>query len=185
MHRLPETVLLTLCLVQGAQAFDASRTLPAMGTVEVAFSPDGGGVQLIVDAIAAAREQILVQAYTFTSRDLARALVQAHHRKVDVQVIADAEQTVRMEHTVIGTLRKGGVGVWLDSLHSAAHNKVMLIDPGADDSVLITGSYNFTYAAERLNAENILLFRGNAALVRAYLENWKLHRAHASAFELH
>jgi phosphatidylserine/phosphatidylglycerophosphate/cardiolipin synthase-like enzyme len=90
-----------------------------------------------------------------------------------------------MEHTVIGTLRKGGVGVWLDSLHSAAHNKVMLIDPGADDSVLITGSYNFTYAAERLNAENVLLFRGNAALVRAYLENWKLHRAHASAFELH
>jgi phosphatidylserine/phosphatidylglycerophosphate/cardiolipin synthase-like enzyme len=42
--------------------------------------------------------------------------------------------------------------------------------------VVITGSFNFTLAAEESNAENLLLIRSKE-LAREYLENWKKHRA--------
>lgn len=53
-----------------------------------------------------------------------------------------------------------------------AHNKVMVID----SEPLITGSFNFTRAAEEKNAENLLIIR-DPALAARYVENW---RAHAS-----
>jgi phosphatidylserine/phosphatidylglycerophosphate/cardiolipin synthase-like enzyme len=40
-----------------------------------------------------------------------------------------------------------------DAAVSIAHNKVMVID----DNTVITGSFNFTAAAQRSNAENLLV----------------------------
>ncbi len=185
MRRVPNCVFACLCVATSALAFDAARELPATGSIQVAFSPNGGAAHLIIDAIDQAQSQILVQAYSFTSKDIARALVRAQLRGVAVQVIADAEQTTRTERQVLTLLRREGVAVALDAQHSAAHNKVMLIDASSRAPVLITGSYNFTVAAEHHNAENLLVIRGNLALTRAFAEEWQTHRAHASAFLLH
>ena len=46
----------------------------------VAFSPNGGGTRLVVRAINHARQQILVQAYSFSSRPIIRALEEAKAR---------------------------------------------------------------------------------------------------------
>jgi phosphatidylserine/phosphatidylglycerophosphate/cardiolipin synthase-like enzyme len=54
--------------------------------------------------------------------------------------------------------------------HAIAHNKVMVID----GLVVITGSFNFTTAAERQNAENLLIIRDPAVAGR-YAENWQTH----------
>jgi phosphatidylserine/phosphatidylglycerophosphate/cardiolipin synthase-like enzyme len=182
MRRLLKLVFVAACTVPNAHAFDAAREIPATGTIQYAFSPDGGAARLIVSAIDGARMQVLVQSYVFTHKDIARALIHARRRGVDIQVIADAEQASRVEQQVLSLLKREGVGVWLDAQHSAAHNKVVLVDAGAQEATLITGSYNFTFAAEQFNAENLLIFRGNAALTRAFFENWQTHRAHASAF---
>jgi phosphatidylserine/phosphatidylglycerophosphate/cardiolipin synthase-like enzyme len=53
------------------------------------------------------------------------------------------------------------VPVWIDAEHAAAHNKVMVIDNGTADAAVITGSFNFTQAAQHRNAENLLILRGN------------------------
>ncbi len=44
---------------------------------------------------------------------------------------------------------------------------------------VMTGSFNFTYAAQNRNAENALILRGNLPLCGAYPRNWNEHRAHS------
>jgi phosphatidylserine/phosphatidylglycerophosphate/cardiolipin synthase-like enzyme len=58
----------------------------------------------------------------------------------------------------------------------------MVIDAGNPESAVITGSFNFTYAAQFKNAENMVVFHGNPEITAAYLENWKRHLAHASRY---
>jgi phosphatidylserine/phosphatidylglycerophosphate/cardiolipin synthase-like enzyme len=55
----------------------------------------------------------------------------------------------------------------------------MVIDNGLPEVALITGSFNFTHAAQHRNAENLLVLRGNAALAEAYAANWRRHKIHA------
>jgi len=49
-----------------------------------------------------------------------------------------------------------------------------------DRAVVITGSFNFTKAAEEKNAENLLIIRSKE-LVKPYLQNWQRHREHSAA----
>jgi phospholipase D len=52
----------------------------------VCFTPGGHCTDLIVDAITGAKTSTLVQAYSFTSAPIAKALLDAHKRGVPVQV---------------------------------------------------------------------------------------------------
>ena len=67
--------------------------------------------------------------------------------------------------------------------YASAHNKVLLIDAESPGGVVITGSYNFTWSAQARNAENLLILRGNPALARQYLENWRRHRDDAEKYD--
>lgn len=111
--------------------------------VSVYFSPKGGGQQAIVDAIGQARESVYVQAYSFTSAPIAKALADAARRGVKVEVILDKSQRKETD-TGATFLRNEGIPVYLDAAHAIAHNKVMVIDGG----IVVTGSFNFTKAAE-------------------------------------
>lgn len=140
----------------------------------VDFSPAGQGAQLVTDAIDAAQSSILVQAYSFTDARILKALVRAHERGVQVQVILD-KSDAEPEHGHVPVAEKlyaAGIPVWIDGSVSIAHNKVMVID-GED---VITGSYNFTYAAQRDNAENVIYIRHAPALASAYAGNWRWRR---------
>ena len=59
------------------------------------------------------------------------------------------------------------------------HNKIIIVDGEDEAATLITGSFNFTHSAQAYNAENLLLLRGNPALVKAYRDNWQQHRMEA------
>jgi phosphatidylserine/phosphatidylglycerophosphate/cardiolipin synthase-like enzyme len=186
LHRIT-LLLVTVTLLSSAQAFEQPtssrhKTLPATGTIELAFAPEDDATGLIVHAIDEAKKQVLVQAFSFTSREIATALIHAHRRGIDVQLIADLGQTEKIERNRISEIAAGGVPVLIDSRHVAAHNKVMIIDAGTPNAALVTGSFNFTYGAQKNNAENLLVFRGNAQLVQAYAENWQRHRIHASPY---
>ena len=175
-------VLVPLALAQPASGYEASDIVPGTGTIEYAFTPGDDAAALIVKAIDGARFQIFVQAFSFTHLGIVAALIRAERRGVDVKVIADAEQIKLIDHNVIPHLVQGGVPVFTDEAHAAAHNKVMVIDATAKIPVLITGSFNFTHAAQFRNAENLLVFRGNHELTRAYLDNWERHLTHSTRF---
>jgi len=175
-------LLMLLVLAQPVPGFETSDIVPGIGTIEYAFTPGDDAARLIVRAIDGARFQILVQAFSFTHAEIAGALIRAERRGLDVKVIADAEQIDLIDHNVIPQLVEAGIPVFTDAEHAAAHNKVMVIDAGTKAPALITGSFNFTHAAQFRNAENVLVFRGNHELTRAYLDNWMRHLKHSTRF---
>lgn len=165
---------------QVAQAVAAAKlppAFPAQGSVQIAFSPWDNAEGMVAGAIRQARTQILVQAFSFTSRALAHALIAAKNRGVDVLVLADREQTFSSEASRIPELAQAGIAVMLEVRYQSAHNKVMVIDADSEDAAVITGSYNWTYAAQFKNAENVLILRHNPDIANAYAANWRRHYA--------
>jgi len=144
---------------------------------QVYFSPKGGAADAIVAELGKATNSILVQAYSFTSAPIAKALVDAHKRGVKITVILDKSQKTA-KYSSADFIAHAGITTLIDAKHAIAHNKVMVID----GLVLITGSFNFTKAAEEQNAENLLIVR-NKELAAAYIENWKLHETHSEVYQ--
>lgn len=168
-----------------ATAFDGARstkTFAATGTVQVAFPPDEDANSLIVSALREARKSVRVQAFSFTSNEIAFALIEAKRRGVDVQLIADAEQMRKLENNKLGLIYRSGVHIWLDQQHQSAHNKIIVIDVAESNPTVVTGSMNFTYSGQFKNAENLLILRGNKPLAEAYSANWQRHFNHATPY---
>lgn len=115
-------------------------------------------------------------AYSFTSDRIAKAVVDAHKRGLSVDVILDRAQNTK-GYSSADFLLHAGVATRLDSTHAIAHNKVMVID----DKIVITGSFNFTTAAETKNAENLLVI-SSPKLAAAYLENYDKLRKVSTAY---
>lgn len=164
---------------QGQAPREPPPLFAAQGTVQVAFTPRDNAEAMIVGCIREAKQQILVQAFSFTSRALANALIAAKRGGVEVRVMADREQTFGGEASRIPELVRAGISVALEVRYQSAHNKVMVIDAGSADAAVITGSYNWTYAAQYKNAENVLILRHNPDIANAYAANWRRHFADA------
>lgn len=142
---------------------------------EVHFSPNGGAARAILQRISSAQRTILVHAYLLHSTRLAGALVRAHQRGVQVHIILDANaQRHDPPVKAVALLVGAGVAVSLDDEHEWAHDKVMIVDR----AIVITGSYNWTLAAENNNGENLLVVEDHR-LAEVYAENWQHHADHS------
>jgi phosphatidylserine/phosphatidylglycerophosphate/cardiolipin synthase-like enzyme len=148
--------------------------------VTVAFTPGDDVARLIIDRIGLARRSLHVQAYLLTDRSIANALLAARRRGVEVEVIGDANQRGTGGHPHLKALDRAGVRVWLDGAHAAAHDKVIIIDAALPAATVITGSYNFTRAAQQSNAENVVVLSGNRAITDRFLANFEKHRAEST-----
>jgi phosphatidylserine/phosphatidylglycerophosphate/cardiolipin synthase-like enzyme len=145
--------------------------------VQVYFSPDGGCTDAIVREIGKAKHEILVQAYSFTSKDIAKALVGAHRRGVKTEIILD-KSNKSAKYSAGDFTSHMGIPTYIDSAHAIAHNKIIIIDK----ETVITGSFNFTKAAEQYNAENLLILK-HKGLSKQYIENWNRHKGHSEVYE--
>jgi hypothetical protein len=67
---------------------EASDTF-ASAKVSVHFSPKGGATETVVQEIGNAQSQILVQAYSFTSAPIAKALIDATKRGIKIRAVLD------------------------------------------------------------------------------------------------
>lgn len=181
---LPAAYLLVVFILSVVLAGCSATTKPGPSgkqgtgkiTWEVYFSPEGGATDAVVRALDNAKRSVLVQAYSFTSAPIAKALVNAHRRGVKVLVILDKSNRTQRYSSAEFLLRMG-VPTWIDSEHAIAHNKVMVID----DEEVITGSFNFTKAAETRNAENLLVIH-DPNLAERYAHNWKIHLDHSERY---
>jgi phosphatidylserine/phosphatidylglycerophosphate/cardiolipin synthase-like enzyme len=144
--------------------------------IEVFFSPKGGCTEAVVQELNLAKSTIYVQAYSFTSKPIAAALVNALRRGVKVQAIMDKSQR-KEKYSEADFLAHNHITTFIDSQHAIAHNKIIVVD----ERVVLTGSFNFTRAAEESNAENLLLIT-DPAIARRYLQNWQEHRRHAENY---
>jgi phosphatidylserine/phosphatidylglycerophosphate/cardiolipin synthase-like enzyme len=172
-------LLLTIFMFLGYQCGCEVMTDPiqiAPNGVEVFFSPNGGCTDAIVKALGQAKSTLLIQAYSFTSAPIAKAVVEAHKRGVQTEVILDKSQRTE-KYSSADFLAHAGIKVLIDDKHKIAHNKIMIID----SNTVITGSFNFTKAAEEDNAENLLIICSKDLAVQ-YTENWNKHAEHSELY---
>lgn len=155
----------------GTGSAAASQAAPA---IEVHFSPSGGCTTLVTQLIDSARSTVRIAAYQFTSEPIAAAVVSAHARHVDVQLIVDPSSAPTAKHRASTEVVAAGVSLAVDHKHHIFHDKYVVVD----GSTLETGSFNFTESAEKSNAENCLVIR-DAAVAEAYAKNWAEHAVHS------
>ena len=152
----------------------STTTTPS--AVTVCFTPGGNCTALIVQALNTAKRSVLVQAYSFTSAPIAKALLDAHTRGVQVQVILEKSQRSE-KYSSADFLANQGVPTMIDANHAISHHKVIVID----GETVLTGSFNFTKAAQEKNAENLLSIR-DPALAAQYAQNWETHRQYSQPY---
>jgi phosphatidylserine/phosphatidylglycerophosphate/cardiolipin synthase-like enzyme len=135
-----------------AQTVDPVVTVNG-SSIGVYFSPEDGTLEHILSAINGAKESISFLAYSFTSDDLAQALIERAQAGVTIRGVFDKDQYHSNSGTEYDTLHNAGLDVWLDGNPRLMHHKVIIID----GQVVITGSYNFSNNAEQSNDENTLI----------------------------
>jgi phosphatidylserine/phosphatidylglycerophosphate/cardiolipin synthase-like enzyme len=134
--------------------------------VELAFSPDRGATELVVHTIESAKSTVRVAAYSFTSKPIATALLDAKRRGVDAEVVVD-KSNATARYTPATFLANQGVPVRVGYRYAIMHDKFMVVD----GATVETGSFNFTAAAEAKNAENVLVLH-DPAVAQRYGQEW-------------
>src|SRR5712692_9265713 len=145
------------CSSHSAECFSASwwalcmlQSPSSPARVAVYFSPNGGATEAVVRELNTAQTQVLMQAYSFTSAPIAKALVEAHKRGVKILAVLDKSNETE-KYSAATFLANAGIQTLIDDQHAIAHNKVMVLD----SATILTGSFNFTQQAEKRNAENL------------------------------
>lgn len=156
----------------GSEANTPHPTITINGSkVETLFSPDDGTAHRIIDLIEGADESVYFLAYSFTADDIAQAMIDRAHSDIDVIGVMEEGQYLSNTGTEFDRLIAGGIDVRLDRNPNNMHHKVIIID----ETIVITGSYNFSASAENRNDENTLIIH-NAAVANEYLsEFWRVY----------
>jgi len=156
-----------LMIVSGAGAY-ASETVPRGAEFEIGFSPNAGALESVIKVIKSAKSQLLVAAYSFTSKPIAQALIQAHDQGVKVFVIADEKENVK-NYSAATFLANQGVPVRVNGNYAIFHHKFIV----ADGVHVELGSFNYSAAAANKNAENVLVLWNAKPIADAYSREWR------------
>ena len=136
--------------------------------IEVYYSPQDGTLEHILEVVNAAQESIYFLAYSFTSDELAAALIEQAKSGVTVRGVFDKDQYHSNQGTEFDNLLNAGMDVSLDGNPRLMHHKVIIID----EQIVITGSYNFSNNAEENNDENTLIIH-NPEIAAAFMREFQ------------
>jgi phosphatidylserine/phosphatidylglycerophosphate/cardiolipin synthase-like enzyme len=175
------------------------------GALFLAFIPGNPSIVTSLKEVYDARikqKELFYLRGAATSPDPAEVFkVDLYHRssKSDATVRAvDKPPTLRADAKVASVAGIfAAFGAWEAEIykigHAVIHDKIVVIDPFTDDSVVITGSHNLGFRASYANDENFLVIRGNRAVAGAYAAHvldvyehyrwrWKLQEPLRAAF---
>lgn len=149
--------------------------------VRAGFSPEGGAETLVLAVIDHTRAEVRLAGYSFTSPEVAAALIRAKIRGVDVRVVLDdkANQN-RSSRAAINLLTARDIPVRLNGRYAAMHDKFIV----SDGRTVETGSYNYTRAAARRNSENALVIENMPELASRYLQHWQSRWDEGTTYQL-
>lgn len=120
--------------------------------VEYCFSPGGGCASVLTRWIGQATSSIHVLIYSFTLNQVSDAIISAKNRGVDVKIVMERSNANEQgaEYT---RLKNAGISIRLDSNSADMHDKLAIID----GHIVITGSFNWSAAANSRNNENLVV----------------------------
>lgn len=157
-------------LFRSAGGKAGSVTAPAGQVIDVAFSPDANSEELVLKAIGSARSSIAVAAYSFTSPVIAKALLTAKKRGVDVRVVVDENgNRSKASLAALNLLANADIPTRTISRYAIHHDKYMVIDK----ATVQTGSFNYSKAAAKSNSENVVVIWNNQDVALSYLKHWQ------------
>jgi phosphatidylserine/phosphatidylglycerophosphate/cardiolipin synthase-like enzyme len=133
-------------------AHDVKQLIYDGDGLDIFFSPEDDFRDKLIALIDGATFNIYFMIYVFTNQDIADALIRARDRGVIVKGVFDESFNVN-QYSKYDYLKSKGLDVKLDGNSFLLHDKVMIFD----GRIVVTGSYNFTNAANNDNAENSLV----------------------------
>ena len=169
--------IVAAALALSAPVGAAAREPTANAHVEAAFTPGDDVAGMITQRIAKARKSVQMQAYLLTDRAIATALIAARRRGLEVEVIGDAAQFEAGGLPWLAALNRAGARTYLNTSNAASHNKIVILDAAMPGATVITGSYNFTQAAQSKNAENVVIISRSPAVTGRFVENFETQRS--------
>lgn len=133
------------------------------------FAPDDDLEGALIRIIEAEEKKLQLAAFKLTSKDVARALLDAHQRSVEVEIVADAGGLDTRTNQII-KLHCAGIPVYIypdpdvvQGRYTLMHNKFLVAHKNrlAEEAIVWTGSFNFTKSATEYNRENALIIISN------------------------
>ncbi len=137
--------------------------------VENYFCPEDDCEDKVAGSLSEAGS-VYFMTFSFTSKPLASLLVEKSKNSL-VEGVMETTQA-KGKYSAFPLFQKNNLSVSLDKNKYNMHNKVFILDPSTDKSILITGSYNPTWSADKRNDENILIIH-NKEITEKYFEEYE------------
>ena len=133
---------------------------------KVLFSPGTEIGDALLDLLHGARESVKLCVFSITDHRLGKAIMECHNRGLEVEIITD-DQKIFDRGSEIQGMRSKGIDIKIDHSKYHMHNKFGVID----NRIAFTGSFNWTYTAQRHNQENLLVTT-NHDIVKQFAEEF-------------
>jgi len=127
---------------------------PKPSICDVYFFPNSKNEKYLIEMIRTCMKSLNVAIFSLTRDNFAKAIIEVFKKGVNVRVIAD-DECVKNYGSDVYKLAAAGIPCKTDSsAQYHMHNKYAIID----ESVIITGSFNWTTQAINNNQENLLFY---------------------------
>jgi hypothetical protein len=120
----------------------------------------------IIKEINAAQQSIKIAVAWFTNENIFNAILKRLKDNVSVEMIIvndDINLGGKFALDFQKFISLGGK-LYLGKIENPMHHKYCIID----NNVLITGSFNYTYLAESINHENVIVFKGVSDVINSF-----------------
>lgn len=128
------------------------------------FSPVDNVMDKLVGLVNGAQTSIRFMIFTYTDQDLANAMIARYKAGIDVAGVIENRGA---SQGALVPLACAKVPVKVDGNKYTMHHKVIIID----NSIVITGSFNFTKAADTANDDNVLVIY-DPSIAQQYLDEF-------------
>ena len=134
--------------------------------IENYFCPEDNCKEKVINVLNKANKSIYFMHYILTDNEIANVLKEKSNI-IDVKGILE-ERNAFNRYSKYEFLKNSNAKVKLDNRKALLHSKIFIVD----EKIVITGSYNPTYSANKRNDENLLIFHSKE-VAKKYLENFQ------------
>jgi phosphatidylserine/phosphatidylglycerophosphate/cardiolipin synthase-like enzyme len=135
--------------------------------VQVLFSAEDHAIQNLIALVKDAKTSIRFLAFSYTDQPLAQAMIDQSKAGLDVQGIFETFGSTSPS-SELDAFWCAHIPVRQDGNSSFLHDKIIIID----NSIVVTGSLNFSSNADNENEENVVIL-DNPEIAALYLQEYK------------
>lgn len=140
-----------------AGAAAATGTGSGNAQIKYAFTQENQHPEKLLNSVINGSKNTLdISIYSLTEKTIVAAIINAKKRGVTVRIITDEQQSGgSAQKEAIKRIRNVGIPVKINTFSGLMHEKITV----ADQSVVTTGSFNYSAAASTKNAEVLVVIR--------------------------